>query len=44
MTRLEMISGRPLSGVRMRKRVKQPGRQVTEPKSDSNALARWWLM
>lgn len=37
-TRLEMMSGRPLSLVRMRYRVKQPGRHETEPKRLSKAL------
>ena len=40
MIRFEMNSGWPLSAERMRYMEKQPGRQVTLPKSDSNAFAR----
>ena len=44
MMRLEMMMGRPLSAVRTRYSVKQPGKHVTEPKSDSKALERWCEM
>lgn len=39
-----MKSGLRVSGVRRRYMVKQPGKQVIEPNSDSNALARWCEM
>lgn len=44
MIRLEMMTGRPLSAVRMRYREKHPGRQVTEPNKLSNALDKLWEM
>ena len=44
MIRLEMRIGRPLSAVRIRYKLKQPGRQVTEPNKLSKALAIWWEM
>lgn len=40
MMRFEMMIGRPLSAVRIRYKLKHPGRQVTEPNKLSNALAR----
>ena len=44
MMRFEMMTGRPLSAVRILYMEKQPGRQVTEPKRLSNAFERWWEM
>lgn len=41
MMRFDMMIGRPLSAVRIRYKLKQPGKQVTEPNKLSNALERW---
>lgn len=41
MTRFEMMTGRPLSAVRMRYIEKQPGKHETEPNKLSNAFDRW---
>ncbi|KAF8509359.1 hypothetical protein BU17DRAFT_70459 [Hysterangium stoloniferum] len=44
MIRLKMIIGRPLSAVRMRYKLKQPGRHVTAPNKLAKAFAKWWEM